>query len=353
MADSTSAPDGDYYDILIEDELNNSEIERCPQYDAKTLSAQLVPQLYTTVFLVGLLDNFLVVLILVKYKRLRHVENIYFLNLAVSNLCFLLALPFWAHGASHGGLVGLSMCKMLVALSSMGLHSEAFFNVLLTGKNYLVFFHVGNFSASRKVPCGILTSVLAWVITILVTLPEFLSYKSQVGVQSQEHTCFLSRPHFLPGDETFWKHFLTLKMTIVGLLVPLLLFVFCYVRMRETLRSRESTYDLFKLVFAIMVVFLLMWGPYGMALFLSTFKERFSLKDCKSSYDLDKSVQITRLIASTHCCVNPLLYGLLDKEFRKHLCHLFHLCGNAPLRPTEDSAQVTSQGEHDHSTTGV
>lgn len=350
MANDTAAVDGDYYDVLIVDELNHSKTEQCPQYDAKTLSAQLLPPLYTTVFLLGLLDNILVVLILVKYKRLRHVENVYFLNLAISNLCFLLTLPFWAHSASRGGLLGDSMCKILAALSSMGLHSEAFFNVLLTGKNYLVFFHVRNFSATRKMACGIITSALAWIIAILVTLPEFLPYKSQMELQSQEHKCFFSRPHFLPGDETFWKYFLTLKVNIVGLLMPLLVFIFCYVQMRITLRSRDRKYDLFKLVFAIMVVFLLMWGPYGVALLLSTFKERFSLQDCRSSYNLDRSIHITRIIAAAHCCVNPLLYGLLDKAFRKYLCHLFHPCDNTPPRPTEDSAQDTSWGEHNHST---
>ncbi|XP_032987520.1 C-C chemokine receptor-like 2 isoform X2 [Rhinolophus ferrumequinum] len=350
MAHNISAADGDDYDVLIADDLNHSETEQCPQYDAKILASQLLPPLFATVFLLGLLDNFLVMLILVKYKRLRHVENIYFLNLAMSNLCFLFTLPFWAHSASHGELLGDSMCKILAALSSMGLQGEALFNVLLTGKNYLVFFHVRNFSAAGKMACGIITSVLAWITAILVTLPEFLPYKSQMGLQRQEHKCFFSRPHFLPGDETFWKYFLTLKVNIVGLLVPSLVFIFCYVRMRITLRSRDKKYDLFKLVFAIMVVFLLMWGPYGMALLLSTFKEHFSLQDCKSSYNLDRSVQITRIIAATHCCVNPLLYGLLDKAFRKYLCHLFHLCDNTPPRPTENSAQDTSWGEHDHST---
>ncbi|XP_016058231.1 PREDICTED: C-C chemokine receptor-like 2 [Miniopterus natalensis] len=345
MANYTSAPDDDYYDVFIEDDLNDNETllkdnaEQCHQYDPEVLSAQLVPQLYTVVSLVGLLDNFLVVFILVKHKRLWRVGNIYFLNLAISNLCSLLTLPFRAHAASHGSTLGHSMCITLMTLSSVGLHSEAFFNALL---NYLVSFPGRRlFKVAGKVPCGVTASVLAWLMALLLALPEFLFYKS-----SQESRCFLSGSHFVPGEGTFWEHFLTLKMNFVGLLVPLLAFIVCLVQMRKTLRKHE----LFKLVFAISVVFLLMWGPYSIVFFLSTFKKTFSLHDCRSHYDLDRSVQVTRIIASTHCCVNPLLYMLLDRDFRKRLGCLHPLCGDPPLQPTEDAAQDTPGDECDHST---
>ncbi|KAM5315112.1 C-C chemokine receptor-like 2 [Glossophaga mutica] len=352
MANYTWETDEENYDIFIEGDLNNSDMEQCHQYNAMALLAHLVPQLYTTVFLVGLLDNFLAVLALVKYRGLRHVENIYFLNLVVSNLCFLLTLPFWAHAASHGGTLGHPMCIILVMLSSMGLHSEAFFNALLTLQSYPVLFHPsGFFSAARKVPCGIFTSVLAWGLAVLVTLPELLFHKSRVG--TQEYRCLLRRPHFLPGEDTSWERSLTLKMNIVVLLVPLLVFTVCFMlflRMRKTLRSRDRKYDLVKLVFAIMVVFLLMWGPYNVALFLSTFKKPFSLNGCRSSYNLDESVQVTRVIASTHCCVNPLLYMLLDEAFRKPLCSCCCLGCAPPLPPTEDPEHDRPWEGHEEST---
>ncbi|XP_054450444.1 C-C chemokine receptor-like 2 [Pteronotus mesoamericanus] len=352
MANYTLAPDGDDYDVLIEGDLNNSDTEQCPQYDANVLLAQLVPQLYTTVFLVGLLDNSLAVLILVKYKRLQYVENIYLLNLGVSNLCFLLTLPFWAHAASHGGILGHPMCTILVTMSSVGLHGEAFFNALLTLQSYLVLFHGRKFaSAAKKVSCGIIVSVLAWGTGVLVTLPELLFHSSHAG--TQQYRCFLSRPHFLPGEGSSWELSLTLKANLVVLLLPLLVLIVCFalfMRMRKTQRSRDRKCDLVKLVSAIMVVFLLMWGPYNITLFLSTFKKSFSLSDCRSSYNVDRSVQVTRVIASIHCCVNPLLYVLLDEEFRKHLCRLCRRCGDTPPRPPVGPAHDTPWEEREHST---
>lgn len=342
MANYTLAPE-DEYDVLIEGELESDEAEQCDRYDTWALSAQLVPSLCSAVFVVGVLDNLLVVLILVKYKGLKRVENIYLLNLAVSNLCFLLTLPFWAHAG------GDPMCKILIGLYFVGLYSETFFNCLLTVQRYLVFLHKGNFfSVRRRVPCGIVTSAVAWVTAILATVPEFAVYKPQM--EDPKYKCAFSRTPFLPADETFWKHFLTLKMNVSVLVFPLFIFTFLYVQMRKTLRFGEQRYSLFKLVFAIMVVFLLMWAPYNIALFLSTFKEHFSLSDCKSNYNLDKSVLITKLIATTHCCVNPLLYVFLDGTFRKYLCRFFHRRSNTPRQPRRRFAQGTSREEPDRST---
>lgn len=343
MANHTLAPDGDY-DVFVNDSLNGSATEQCDRYDAKVLSAELVPQLYSAVFPVGLLGNGLVVLVRVKSKGLGHVENIYFLNLAVANLGFLLTLPVWVHSALHGGLLADPACKVVAALSSVGLYGEVLFSVLLT-----VFFHKRSFfSNGRTVSCAAVTSVVTWAAAVLVASPEFLSYSSQTG--SREHRCFLSRLHVLPGDQTPWKYFLTLRMNVVGFLVPLLVLLVCCVRMGKTPRSGDGGCDLRKLVSAIVLVFLLMWGPYSTALFLSTFKDYFSLQDCKRSYDLDRSVQVTRIIATTHCCVNPLLHVLLDRAFRRHLCYLCCRRGPAPRPPAEDSAHATSWAEHDHTT---
>lgn len=338
--------DDDYYDVLIDDPLSDNGTlpkdgaEQCLPYDPAVLPAQLLPQLYSALSLLGFLDSILVLFILVKCQRLRHVEHIYLLNLAVANLCFLLTLPFRAHAASHGGTLGHPTCIVLVTLSSVGLHSEALFNALLTLQSYLVCFHVRSLSpAARRGACGVLASGLAWLAAALLALPEVLLCTAQGD--SWGSRCPCSRPHFLPGQGPAWEPFLTLKVNVAGLLVPLLVFIVCLVRLGKTLRKS----DLSRLVFAIMVVFLLMWGPYNVALFLSTFKDSFSLRDCGSRYHLDRSVQVTGIIASTHCCVNPLLYMLLDKAFRRRLCP--RCC---PIPPTEDPAQDTPWEEHDHST---
>lgn len=338
----TASPE-DEYDVLIEDDLDNSEIDQAltPEF----LSAQQVLQICCSVFAVGLLTNALAVFILVRYKGLKNVRNIYFLNLALSNVCFLLPLPFWAHTAAQGESPGNRTCKVLVGLHSTGLYSETLFNILLLVQGYKVFSQGRLASILTKVPRSVAISVLAWAAAVVLALPEAVFY--QFRMERQKHKCAFGKPHFLPTEEPFWKHFLTLKMNVLVLGFPLVVFIFCCGHRRKAQAFRERQNDLRKLAFVIMGVFLLMWAPYNVVLLLSEFQEHLSLQDEKSSYRLNASVQVTQLIATTHCCVNPLLCLLLDKAFASCLCSLFPRCSGTPFQSGGGSQRAGPRGGRD------
>ncbi|XP_052585800.1 C-C chemokine receptor-like 2 [Peromyscus californicus insignis] len=342
MDNYTASPE-DEYDVLIEDDLDSSGMDQAlaPEF----LSAQQVLQICCAVFAVGLLTNALAVFILVRYKGFKNVRNIYFLNLALSNVCFLLPLPFWAHTAAHGESPGNRTCKAVVGLHSTGLYSETLFNILLLVQGYKVFSQGRLASILTKVPGSVAVSVLAWVTAIVLALPEAVFY--QLRMERQKHKCAFGKPHFLPIEEPFWKHFLTLKMNVLVLGFPLVVFIFCCGQMRKAQAFRERQNDLRKLAFVIMGMFLLMWAPYNVVLLLSEFQEHLSLQDEKSSYRLDASIQVTQLIATIHCCVNPLICLLLDKAFTSYLCSLFPRCNDTPFQSGGGSRRAAPRGGHD------
>ncbi|XP_046293006.1 C-C chemokine receptor-like 2 isoform X2 [Marmota monax] len=219
MGNYTAAPDDEDYDVFISDVPKNDDNEveppPCDRYMAQVLSAQQVLPFCGTLLVAGLLGNALFVFVLVKYKGLKYVEKTYFLNLAISKMCFLLFLPFWFHTALERRSADEPLCWVFAGLRAVGVFSEALFNTLLIMQRYVVFFHVRWLSpAFRTMPGTVITSVLMWVVAFLVTLPEYVLYQPQMGFQ-EDQWCSLSRSHFLPADETFWKHFLTLKMNIL------------------------------------------------------------------------------------------------------------------------------------------
>lgn len=337
MDNSTEAPE-DEYDVLIDGDLQSSEPPPCDMDAAKVLSPHLLQPLFFTVFTLGLLDNILLVLILVKQKGLKHTENLYLLNLAIANVCLLLSLPFWALGAwseDH------TRCQTFTGLYWIGVHGEACFSSLLMVHSCSLALspRQGGPSATRKVRRGVVTTMLAWILAVAMTLPESIFYKPPV--EGQKLSCSFRRPHFLAVEETLWKRFLTLKMNILVFFLPLCVFVFCCsVRIRKPLRSGAGGDGLCWLVLATMLAFLLMWAPFHVALFLSTFQECFPLQDCQSSHHLHASVQITKVIATSHGCVPPLLCVILHKPIRKYLSHLFHPSWCTPRRAGEDAGQA-------------
>ncbi|XP_025314048.1 C-C chemokine receptor type 3 isoform X2 [Canis lupus baileyi] len=329
----------------------------CEKVNIKHLGAQFLPPLYSLVFVIGLLGNVVVVVILTKYKRLWIMTNIFLLNLAISDLLFLFTLVFWIHYTGWNDWVfGRSMCKLISGLYYLGLYGEIFFIILLTIDRYLAIVHAVFALRARTVTFGIITSVLTWGLAGLAALPEFIFHESQ-----KESEQFVCTPLYPKDQEDNWKRFHALRMNILGLALPLLIMVVCYSGIIKTLLRCPSKkkYKAIRLIFVIMVVFFIFWTPYNLVLLLSAFQTIFFETTCEQSKQLDVAMQITEVIAYTHCCINPIIYAFVGERFRKHLCHFFrrnvatYLGKYIPFLPSEklerSSSVSPSTGEQEFS----
>ncbi|XP_001513794.2 C-C chemokine receptor type 3-like [Ornithorhynchus anatinus] len=318
----------------------------CEKYNVKALATQLLPPLYSLVFIVGLVGNVVVALILIKYKRLRIVTNIYLLNLAFSDLLFLFTLPFWIHTEVKSEWVfGNSMCKFVSGLYYMGLYSEIFFIVLLTVDRYLAIVHAVFALQVRTVNFGIMTSAVTWGLAGLAALPSFVFSTSQRSLEN--HVC---SPVYPDAKAENWKHFRTLKMNLLGLIFPMIVMVVCYAGIiKKLLKCRnEKKYKAVRLIFVIMIVFFLFWTPYNLVLLLNNFQMYFFEGECEKSKQLDIAMQVTEVITFIHCCANPVIYAFVGERFQKYLCHFFRrrmavkLGKHIPLFPCEKLERVSS-----------
>ncbi|XP_068944458.1 C-C chemokine receptor type 1-like [Petaurus breviceps papuanus] len=338
----------DYYDYTI-------DATPCYKDNVKELASKFLPPLYLVVFITGLLGNAMVVLILTKYNRLKTMTNIYLLNLAVSDLLFLITLPFWIHYELRRDWVfGNAMCKLLSGLYYMGLYSEIFFIILLTVDRYLAIVHAVFAIRIRKVVPSIITSIITWSVAFLASLPDIIFTRAQH--EFFYHTC---SPHFPYETERMWQQFQALKLNILGLILPLLFMIICYTGILKILLRRRSKkkWKSVKLIFVIMVIFFLFWTPYNLTVLVSAFQDSFFTPECEKSKQLDLAIQVTEVIAFTHCCVNPVIYAFVGERFQKYLSHFVHnhiavhLCKHIPSflrdRLERASSLSPSTGEQD------
>lgn len=317
METSTTSKD---YEVVTEYDYGDST--PCQKGEVRALGSQLLPPLYSLVFVIGLIGNILVVLVLVQYKRLKSMTSIYLLNLAVSDLLFLFTLPFWIDynlkdnwGFSEG------TCKLLSGLYYIGLYSEIFFMILLTIDRYLAIVHAVFALRARTVTFGIISSLIIWVLAILASIPGF--YFSKVQSEFTHYSCSLHFPH---QHLKQWHQFQALKMNFLGLILPLVIMVVCYTGIIQILlrRPNEKKARAVRLIFVIMILFFLFWTPYNLTVFISAFQDKFLTNECEQSKQLDLAIQVTEVIAYTHCCVNPIIYVFVGERFRKYLRQLFH-----------------------------
>ncbi|XP_010860701.1 PREDICTED: C-C chemokine receptor type 1 [Bison bison bison] len=350
METSTTAKD---YDMTTE--YDYGDTTPCQKVQERAFGAQLLPPLYSVVFVIGLIGNILVVLVLMQYKRLKSMTSIYLLNLAISDLIFLFTLPFWIdYKVKDDWIFGDAMCKLLSGFYFMGLYSEIFFIILLTIDRYLAIVHAVFALRARTITFGIITSIVVWVLAILASVPGL--YFSKTQWEFTHHTCSI---HFPPESFTKWKQFQALKLNIMGLVLPLLVMIVCYTGIIKILlrRPNEKKAKAVRLIFVIMIIFFLFWTPYNLSVFVAAFQDSLFTRKCEQSRQLDLAIQVTEVIAYTHCCLNPVIYVFVGERFRKYLRQLFyrlvavHLAKWFPFLSTERLERVSSMspstGEHE------
>ncbi|XP_036985826.2 C-C chemokine receptor type 1 [Artibeus jamaicensis] len=349
--ENTTSPQN--YDVTTE--YDYGAATPCKKDDLRAFGAQLMPPLYSLVFVVGLVGNILVVLVLMQYKRLKSMTSIYLLNLAFSDLLFLFTLPFWIdYSLKDNWVFGNGMCKLLSGFYYVGLYSEIFFIILLTIDRYLAIVHAVFALRTRTVTFGIITSSITWVLAILAAIPGFHFAKTQ-----QEFTGYTCSLHFPQEQLQQWRRFQALKLNILGLILPLAVMIVCYAGIINILlkRPNEKKAKAVRLIFVIMLIFFLFWTPFNLSMFFFAFQDVILSNQCVQSKQLDVAVQVTEMIAYTHCCINPIIYVFVGQRFRKYLRQLFHRLLAMPVvkwlpafrtdRLERASSMSPSTGEHE------
>ncbi|NXT86026.1 CCR2 protein, partial [Zapornia atra] len=348
----------DLADLLITTEFDYSDSEPCLGTEEKHFAANLLPPLYSLVLIFGLIGNMLVILILVKYKRLKSMTDIYLLNLAISDLLFVFSLPFWAYYAAHDWIFGDALCRILSGVYLLGFYSGIFFIILLTLDRYLAIVHAVFALKARTVAYSILTSIVTWAVASFASIPAIVFHKTQK--EDSRYTC---SAHYPSNTAIDWKYSCILKMNILGLVIPMVIMIFSYSQIIRTLLrcKNEKKQKAVRLIFMIMIFYFIFWTPFHISSFLHTFQNSLFNPNCEIKGHLEKAIQVTETISMIHCCLNPVIYAFVGEKFRKYLYAFFrrhvaaHICKKCPNLYREKmervSATVTaSTAEHDIST---
>ncbi|KAM9719418.1 chemokine XC receptor 1 isoform 1-T2 [Menidia menidia] len=302
----------DYYD-------NEYEDDSCNKTDVIEFGAVLTPVFFSTVIIFSFFGNILVLIILVKYENIRSITNALILNLAISDLFFTTALPFWAHYHIYGWTMGETACRIINLIFYIGYCSSSFLLVLMTAHRYVAVMSPLSDIVSTTGLSSIIVSVSVWVISILVALPACIHTKVIEDI----------KPNYCGFVKSQWKLWEVYQQNALFILSSVV-FIFCYSQIlckllrRNPQRRRHKT---LKLIFILIIVFFFGWAPYNIVIFLrSAFEKQQSFptsesrKDmCETSKRLDYALYISRLLAFSHCCLNPVFYVFVGVKFKTHL----------------------------------
>ncbi|TNN88322.1 Type-1A angiotensin II receptor [Liparis tanakae] len=298
----------------------------------------LVPIVYGCNFVIGIVGNSMVVAVIYCYMKLKTVANIFVLNLAVSDLTFLITLPMWATFAATGynWPFGEFLCKASAGLVIFNLYTSIFFLTALSIDRYLAIVHPMRSRRLRTVLYARITCVVIWLFAFVLSVPTALirdihhitNYTTVCGIlhPTVENTMILKEIRLA----------LSLMKSLLGFLVPFVIIITCYCligralvgarQIQKSSRSRDD--EVLRMLAAAVLAFFLCWVPHQVFHLMHMLTQLSPEKDCTIIEIIDTAMPFTICIAYFNSCVNPIVYGFVGNNFRKNLLRLLRCSPN-------------------------
>lgn len=314
MAANTTYLNYDYDDIY--------EDQRCDTSNPRQVGSYITTVFFSIMVIISLFGNILVIIVLVKYENLKSLNNVLIVNLALSDLLFTTGLPFWAHSHINGWTLGEPVCKTVTFVFYIGYYSSSILFILVTAHRYVAVMYPLSGIVSHKGFCSAVASPFIWTLSLLFAAPALI------------FTSVLQQSHCLPVSSN-WSLIGIYQQNILFIL-DLVVFLFCYPQiicrlLRPTPQRRKN--KTLKLIFILMVVFLVTWAPYNIIRYLQSFQfddkshdaSKFKEK-CAFTKNLEYAFYISRLFAYSQCCLNPVFYVFVGIKFKRNLKKMLKSC---------------------------
>ncbi|XP_018404717.1 PREDICTED: somatostatin receptor type 2-like [Cyphomyrmex costatus] len=274
--------------------------------------------LYSVVFIVGLLGNTLVIYVILCFAGMQTVTNMYIVNLAIADECFLLGIPFLVTTISlRDWIFGNIMCKVYMITTSINQFTSSIFLLIMSADRYIAVCHPISSPKMRTPFISKIISLSAWVTSVLLMTPIFLYANTKEYIDGTV-SCNIYWPNDHGGHITF-----TFYMFILSFVVPLIFIVVFYSLVIKKLRTvgpknkskekKESHRKVSRLVLTVIVVYVFCWLPYWVTQVALIYTPP---KKCQTNIGI-ATFLLAGFLSYSNSAMNPILYAFLSDNFKK------------------------------------
>ncbi|EDO35030.1 predicted protein [Nematostella vectensis] len=311
-------------------------------------TAQILVLFVLSLFVVAdLVGNILVCLVVHKNPRMRTPMNIILFNLAICDITVAMGMTskyiitkFFQHPT---GDCGRYLCTFITSgnLTWVGGLASVFCLVSLAYERYSAIVNPINIHKRTSKTSAKILCIIAWITSIMICIPEFFGHQ----YSKEREVCYQR----WPADEWLPQAYSMFWLFIVGF-IPSTLLVFYYSRIVRSLwfaehpsqeahaqmaalRYRKSVT---KMLIGISVIYMIGWMP---TLFV------FVLVYWHTGYQVGQVIgAVTAILVVFNSAVNPYVYALQSKSFRKQLKRYLVCCCQCQyeVQPISSLAAVKS-----------
>ncbi|XP_046883064.1 relaxin-3 receptor 1-like [Hypomesus transpacificus] len=319
--------------------------------DSANLAVRVIIALvYLVVCALGLVGNLLALFLLHSRHRKNHSSiDCYVMSLALTDLQFVLTLPFWAVDTAldFRWPFGRVMCKIVSSVTTMNMYASVFFLTAMSAARYCTLVSSLKMRSPKMAAVRAKwTSLGIWLVSVVVTLPHAV-YSTTVQVSADDELCLV---RFSDSDSGRWDPQVLLGLyqiqkMLLGFVVPLVVISVCYLLLLRFILSRRAVggalgmdmkrqtegekcrdrrrSKLTRSVTIVVLSFFLCWLPNQALTLWSVLIKFDQVPFNKAFYNAQAyAFPLTVCLAHTNSCLNPVLYCLIRQEYRAGLKEL-------------------------------
>jgi len=304
------------------------------------LVRSIIPPYIFTLSALGLLGNSFVLLVFLVQKDRLNVPEIYLGNLALADLALLLCLPFWAMNIRHdfNWPYGEALCKIVNSSAVLNFYTSVYVVATISVDRYLALVQTMRARWLRRTRYAKAVCAATWLLGLLMSAPS-LAHRTVAYVEELDTTaCVLD---YGPLGGVGWRLAHQIAMNVVGFACPVLIIALSSGAVVRALNRRRKEgvcahevgggggdRKATALVYAVILLFLLCWGPFHLFTFLDTLCELSLLDEAWWGHTLDIGHQVSVYVAFSNSVLNPALYVFSGQYFRRKVGAIFRRVKN-------------------------
>ncbi|XP_032476193.1 melatonin-related receptor [Phocoena sinus] len=270
---------------------------------------------------VDLIGNSMVILAVSKNKKLRNSGNIFVVSLSVADmLVAVYPYPLMLHAMAIGGWdLSKLQCQMVGFITGLSVVGSIFNIVAIAINRYCYICHSLQYERIFSVRNTCIYLVVTWIMTVLAVLPNM--YIGTIEYDPRTYTCIFN---YL-NNSAF-----AVTIVCIHFVLPLLIVGFCYMRIwTKVLAVRDQAGQNpdnqlaevrnFLTMFVIFLLFAGCWCPINVLTVLVAVSPKEMAGKVPNWLYL-----AAYFVAYFNSCLNAVIYGLLNENFRREYFTIFH-----------------------------